>query len=164
VNYAELLELCRELKDEPFEVLAFPCNQFGAQEQGTNEEILAFVAGKLGNLENVHFTIFEKVHVNGEHTHPVYQFCKYNAEETSSESRLLPIGWNFSKFLIDKQGKVFKYYSPKVSPSSLLPDIRGLLSSALKARASRRSTVTREQAPLGFVAPTSSSNGYPGAQ
>ncbi|CAJ1374766.1 unnamed protein product [Effrenium voratum] len=129
-NYAELDELCSELKEEPFELplgrrLAFPCNQFGKQEEGNGnghatyqgkpEDIGNFITGK---LPKANFTIFQKSHVNGKATHPAWHFCRYNAEETRRGKYMLPIPWNFAKFLLDKEGRVYKYYSPKSWPWS----------------------------------------------
>lgn len=96
-------------------MLCFPCNQFGKQEQGTNEEIGNFISGRLWKAN---FTIFEKCHVNGPYTHPVWHFCRYNSQETRNRYTGRPIPWNFAKFVIDRDGQVFKYYSPKFNQTS----------------------------------------------
>jgi len=140
-------ELCSELKEEPFELLAFPCNQFGKQEEGKPEDIGNFITGK---LPKANFTIFQKSHVNGKATHPAWHFCRYNAEETRRGKYMLPIPWNFAKFLLDKEGRVYKYYSPKVPPSQIKEDIKGLLAGTLQAKPSQPPTVKPEDAPAGF--------------
>eukprot|EP00439_Symbiodinium_sp_Y106_P084958 s451_g27.t1 len=147
-NYAELSEICAELKAEPFEVLAFPCNQFGKQEKGSPEQISNFVAGK---LSDANYTLFEKVHVNGPHTHPVFHFCRYNAGGTRlGASRMRPIPWNFAKFLIDKEGRVVAFYNPKIPPSEILPDIKAVLAGTKQGSPSQRPTVGSD-APEGFL-------------
>jgi len=147
-NYAELADICSDLKDEPFEVLAFPCNQFGKQEKGNSEQIGDFITGK---LTDSNFSIFEKCHVNGRHTHPVWHFCRYNADMTRNRRHMFVIPWNFAKFIIDKEGRVFKYYSPKVPPSQIKPDIQALLANTVKAAPSQPRTIKPEDAPPGFL-------------
>ena len=147
-NYAELADICSDLKDEPFEVLAFPCNQFGKQEKGNSEQIGDFITGK---LTDSNFSIFEKCHVNGRHTHPVWHFCRYNADMTRNRRHMFVIPWNFAKFIIDKEGRVFKYYSPKVPPSQIKPDIQALLANTVKAAPSQPRTIKAEDAPPGFL-------------
>ncbi|OQS04125.1 glutathione peroxidase [Thraustotheca clavata] len=103
-----------KLRARGLEILAFPCNQFGGQEPGTSEEILAFVA-KFG----VTFPLFEKADVNGDDTQEVYKFLKAH----------LPgdITWNFAKFLVDCHGQPVKRYDPKTAPFDLEDDILALL-------------------------------------
>eukprot|EP00438_Fugacium_kawagutii_P015380 Skav225140 [mRNA] locus=scaffold1056:168418:178548:- [translate_table: standard] len=134
--------------DQPFEVLCFPCNQFGKQEKGTNEQIGNFITGR---LTNSNFAIFEKCHVNGRHTHPAWHFCRYNAQETRNRSSMRPIPWNFAKFVIDRDGQVLKYYSPKVPPSKIKPDIEALLAGKIQAPASQPPTIKPQDAPPGFL-------------
>lgn len=134
-------------------MLAFPCNQFGKQEEGTSEQISDFISGK---LTKSNFTIFEKCHVNGPHTHPAWHFCRYNADATrTGTKKMLPIPWNLAKFVIDRDGHVLKYYSPKVPPSDIKPDILGLLSGSLQANPPQPPTIKPEDAPPGFLARTS---------
>lgn len=90
------------------EVLAFPCNQFGMQEPGSNEEIKQFACTKF----KAEFPIFDKVDVNGPFTAPVYQFLKSSSEDFFGDL----IKWNFEKFLVDKNGKVVERYPPTTSP------------------------------------------------
>lgn len=99
-------------------MLAFPCNQFGAQEPGTASEIREFVS-KYG----VAFPMFGKIDVNGPNTHPLFKFLK----EEKGELLGSDIKWNFAKFLIDADGKPVKRYPPTASPSSIQGDIVGLL-------------------------------------
>ena len=129
-------------------MLAFPCNQFGKQEQGNSEQIGDFITGK---LTDSNFSIFEKCHVNGRHTHPVWHFCRYNADVTRNRRQMFVIPWNFAKFIIDKEGRVFKYYSPKVPPSQIEPDIQALLANTVKAAPSQPRTIRPENAPPGFL-------------
>mmetsp|Transcript_1058 Transcript_1058/g.2814 ORF Transcript_1058/g.2814 Transcript_1058/m.2814 type:complete len:111 (+) Transcript_1058:298-630(+) len=99
-----------------FEVLAFPCNQFGGQEPGSKEEIRSFVNGY-----GVRFPVFGKIDVNGPNTHPLYKFLK------SGTPFLADIKWNFGKFLVDKDGKVVERYGPPTSPLTIEADIVKLL-------------------------------------
>ncbi|KAJ0594430.1 putative glutathione peroxidase [Helianthus annuus] len=94
-----------------FEILAFPCNQFGAQEPGTNEEIVDFVCTKFKS----EFPIFDKIDVNGENAAPVYEFLKTGFYGILGGD----IQWNFSKFLVDKNGQPVDRYYPTTSPLTL---------------------------------------------
>ncbi|KAK4804546.1 hypothetical protein SAY86_004363 [Trapa natans] len=118
-NYTELAEVYGKYKDQGLEILAFPCNQFGAQEPGTNEQILEFACTRF----KAEYPIFDKVDVNGEKAAPLYKFLK------SSKGGLLgdDIKWNFSKFLVDKEGNVADRYAPTTSPLSIEKDIKKLL-------------------------------------
>mmetsp|Transcript_47845 Transcript_47845/g.91476 ORF Transcript_47845/g.91476 Transcript_47845/m.91476 type:complete len:114 (-) Transcript_47845:542-883(-) len=98
-----------------FEVLAFPCNQFGGQEPGTNSEIKAF-AGKYG----VTFPMFEKIDVNGSNAHPLYVWMRH---VQGGDGMMGSIKWNFAKFLIDRNGIPVKRYLPTTSPKSIMKDI-----------------------------------------
>jgi len=100
------------------EVLAFPCNQFGAQEPGSNAEIKKF-AQKYGSK----FPLFEKIDVNGPNAAPVYKYL------TSAQGSFPTndIKWNFGKFLVDKKGKCVKRYAPTDSPLSIAGDIENIL-------------------------------------
>ncbi|VEL32559.1 unnamed protein product [Protopolystoma xenopodis] len=118
-NYRQLQEMHTSLHDKGLRILAFPCNQFGSQEPGTNLEIKEFATSKY----SVTFDMFEKINVNGKSAHPLFTFLK----------RALPgfitndIKWNFSKFLTNRDGIPFKRYSPQDEPLSLLPDIEHLI-------------------------------------
>jgi len=113
-NYQELEPLYRRHSGKGFEVLAFPCNQFGEQEPGTIEQICKFVTNY-----GVTFPILDKVEVNGPNTHPVYKYLKSTFPDD--------IGWNFHKFLVDSQGIPVKSYDPDVATSDIEADIIALL-------------------------------------
>ncbi|XP_051137375.1 probable glutathione peroxidase 2 [Andrographis paniculata] len=117
-NYKELNSLYDQYKDQGFEILAFPCNQF-LQERGTNEEIKETVCTRF----KAEFPIFDKVDVNGKNASPLYKFLK------SQKAGLLlnAIKWNFTKFLISRSGKVVARYGPYTSPNSIEKDIQNLL-------------------------------------
>jgi len=105
-----------------FEVLGFPCNQFGGQEPGTEEEISEFC----NKNYNITFPIFSKIEVKGPSADPLFRFL------TSSKPGLLgteKIKWNFTKFLIDQSGQTVKRYSPQTSPEQVSSDIKDLLES-----------------------------------
>eukprot|EP01111_Echinosteliopsis_oligospora_P015250 TRINITY_DN5968_c0_g1_i1.p1 TRINITY_DN5968_c0_g1~~TRINITY_DN5968_c0_g1_i1.p1 ORF type:complete len:193 (-),score=21.67 TRINITY_DN5968_c0_g1_i1:7-585(-) len=114
-NYKELEPLYQKYKSRGFEILAFPCNQFGSQEPGTNEEICEFVEKKYKST----FPLFDKVEVNGPNTHSVYKHLK--------EAFPGDIDWNFAKFLVDRNGNVVKRYSARTLPSEIDKDIPPLL-------------------------------------
>lgn len=103
-----------------FEVLGFPCNQFGSQEPGTAEEISAFCEKNFG----VHFPLFAKIDVNGDHAAPLYQYLKSAAPGLLGSEG---IKWNFTKFLINKDGTVYGRYAPQTKPEALTADIGKLL-------------------------------------
>ncbi|KAL2628903.1 hypothetical protein R1flu_013589 [Riccia fluitans] len=119
-NYKELTEVYSKYKDQGLEILAFPCNQFGSQEPGTNEEIKNFACTRF----KAEYPIFDKINVNGENADPLYKFLKHSkGGGILGES----IKWNFSKFLVDKDGKVVDRYAPTTSPSKIEKDIKKLL-------------------------------------
>ena len=114
-QYQGLEELFKEYKGEVV-VMGFPCNQFGAQEPGNAEEIKNFCS----LTYDVNFPMFEKVEVNGTNTHPLYEFLK------ESKPGLLgteAIKWNFTKFLVNKQGEVVKRYAPTDTPEKIKKDL-----------------------------------------
>ncbi|WP_459480473.1 glutathione peroxidase [Clostridium saccharoperbutylacetonicum] len=114
-----LENLYKEYKDKNFEILGFPCNQFANQDPGTNKEISEFCLINYG----VTFTMFEKIDVNGQNAHPIYKFLKGNSKGTFGSE----IKWNFTKFLIDKEGNVLKRYAPITTPDKIKSDIEKLL-------------------------------------
>lgn len=118
-QYEGLEKLYEKYKDKGFEILAFPCNQFGGQEPGSNEDIKKFCSTKY----SVTFPLFGKIDVNGENAAPLYKYLK------SEKSGLITdnIKWNFTKFLIDKNGKPIKRYASQVKPEKLVPDIESEL-------------------------------------
>ncbi|XP_020090839.1 probable phospholipid hydroperoxide glutathione peroxidase [Ananas comosus] len=118
-NYTELSHLYEKYKSQGFEILAFPCNQFGGQEPGSNSEIKQFACTRF----KAEFPIFDKVDVNGPNTAPIYQFLKSSAGGFLGDL----IKWNFEKFLVDKNGKVVERYPPTTSPFQIERDIQKLL-------------------------------------
>nr|QCF46617.1 ascorbate peroxidase [Pohlia nutans] len=121
-NYKELAELYSKYKDQDFEVLAFPCNQFGGQEPGTNEQIKEFACTRF----KAEYPIFDKINVNGSQEAPLYKFLK-----AQKGGGMLGDGikWNFAKFLVDKNGNVVDRYAPTTPPSKIEKDIKKYLSS-----------------------------------
>ncbi|KAL9251770.1 putative glutathione peroxidase 7, chloroplastic [Drosera capensis] len=118
-NYTELAQLYEKYKAQGFEILAFPCNQFGGQEPGTNTEIKQFACTRF----KAEYPIFDKVEVNGPYTAPVYQFLKSSAGGFLGDL----IKWNFEKFLVNKDGKVVERYPPTTSPFQI--EVFGLFDS-----------------------------------
>ena len=119
-QYTALEALQRKHAARGFSVLGFPCNQFGGQEPGTEAQILEFCTL---NYE-VSFPMYGKVEVNGEGTHPLYAHLKSAAPGLlGSES----LKWNFTKFLVDREGRVVRRYAPTDSPDSIEKDIEALL-------------------------------------
>ena len=119
-QYDGLEALYRKFKDRGFEVVAFPCNQFGAQEPGNAEEIASFC--KL--TYDVTFPLMAKVDVNGDDATPLYQWMKGEAPGLMGSKS---IKWNFTKFLIDREGKVVRRYAPTDKPEGIEKDIAKLL-------------------------------------
>lgn len=112
-----------------FEVLAFPCNQFGGQEPGSAAEIVNFAESKYG----AKFDMFEKVDVNGPNTHPLWNYMKEQKGEPGLAAFLgKDIKWNFAKFLIGRDGTVLSRYPPTTSPDEIEPDIIKALNTPLK--------------------------------
>jgi len=114
-QYKGLEELYSRYRDRGFAVLGFPCDQFGHQEPGGDDEIKSFCELNYG----VDFPLFSKIEVNGDHAHSLYKFLK------SEKGGLLgdAIKWNFTKFLIDKQGNVVERYAPMTTPDRIAADI-----------------------------------------
>ena len=119
-QYAGLRTLQEQFADQPFEVLAFPCNQFGAQEPGSNEEVFEFAQTKY----NVNFQMFSKIEVNGTNACDLYQFLKSGKADEGGNA---DITWNFEKFLVDKDGRAVGRFSPKTAPEELTETILGAL-------------------------------------
>jgi glutathione peroxidase len=119
-QYAGLEELYRRYQNQGLVILGFPCNQFGAQEPGDEKEIQSFCS----LTYNVSFPMFAKVEVNGEHTHPLYELLKKEAKGLlGTES----IKWNFTKFLITKDGKTISRFSPQTTPEELEKEVQAVL-------------------------------------
>jgi len=114
-QYKGLQGLYAKFRKRGFEVLAFPCDQFGHQEPGTDHEIRSFCEANYG----IEFPLFSKVEVNGEGAHPLYKFLKSEKGGLLGDS----IKWNFTKFLVDKEGKVVERYAPMTPPERIATDI-----------------------------------------
>ncbi|BDG32303.1 glutathione peroxidase [Parageobacillus thermoglucosidasius] len=119
-QYKELQELYEQYRERGLVVLSFPCNQFGNQEPGTEEEIERFCQVNYG----VTFPIFAKVDVNGEQAHPLF---RYLTEKAPGVFGTKAIKWNFTKFLIDRNGNVVARFAPQTKPSELKSEIEKLL-------------------------------------
>ncbi|XP_038708366.1 probable glutathione peroxidase 4 [Tripterygium wilfordii] len=118
-NYTQLTALYEKYKDKGFEVLAFPCNQFLKQEPGTSEDAQEFACTRY----KAEYPIFQKVRVNGPTAAPIYKFLK--AEKGGFFGSR--IKWNFTKFLVDKEGNVLGRYGPTTAPLSIEADIKKAL-------------------------------------
>ena len=118
-NYRGLQLLQERHQEQQFSVLAFPCNQFGGQEPGDRDAILAFARGKYGAT----FPIFDKVDVNGLNAHPVWKWLM----EQKGELLGADVKWNFAKFLVGRDGKVIKRYGPPTAPEDIEKDILAAL-------------------------------------
>jgi len=119
-QYEGLEKLQQEYGDKGLQVLGYPCNQFGGQEPGTADEIGDFCQINYG----VSFPMFEKIDVNGDDTDPLFTYLKEAAPGLMGSKS---IKWNFTKFLVGKDGKVIERYSPKSEPKSMVKDIEALL-------------------------------------
>ncbi|MBI3285902.1 MAG: glutathione peroxidase [Burkholderiales bacterium] len=119
-QYQGLEALYRQFKDQGLVVLGFPCNQFGQQEPGSAQEIGAFCEKNY----DITFPLFAKIDVNGELAHPLYQHLKSAAPGLLGTQA---IKWNFTKFLIKRDGAVYKRYAPQTTPQEMLADIQKLL-------------------------------------
>jgi glutathione peroxidase len=119
-QYKGLENMFREFRGRGLVVLGFPCDQFGHQEPGDENEIKKFCSLNY----DVSFPMFSKVDVNGDHAHPLYQYLKNEAPGLLGSRG---IKWNFTKFLVDKSGKVVKRYGSMDKPESIVKDIEKLL-------------------------------------
>jgi len=119
-QYKGLEALYEKLHARGLEVLGFPCNQFGAQEPGSEQEIAQFCELNYG----VKFPMFAKIDVNGEHAAPLYQYLKKTKPGLLGSEA---IKWNFTKFLVDRKGNVVERYAPNVEPQAIAGDIEKLL-------------------------------------
>ena len=119
-QYAGLEALYRRFAEKGLVVLGFPCNQFGAQEPASEAEIAKFCSANY----DVSFPMFAKIEVNGENAHPLYRFLKHAAPGILGSEA---IKWNFTKFLINREGKVVKRYAPNDTPQAISKDIEALL-------------------------------------
>jgi glutathione peroxidase len=144
-QFQDLQKLYEKYRNHNFEILGFPCNQFGEQEPGSSQDAVAFCQLNYG----VTFPIFSKVEVNGDNAHPLFQYLKKIApfrgfDETNPTAKILKlmildktpewlvgdeIKWNFTKFLIDQNGNVIRRYEPNEEPGDFEKDIAELLAS-----------------------------------
>lgn len=119
-QYDGLERLYKTYSERGFAVLGFPCNQFGNQEPGTEAQIISFCRLNYG----VTFPMFSKIEVNGPGSHPLYQYLKARRPGDGEGGK---IGWNFTKFLIDRSGDVVQRFDSSVEPGSITGDIERLL-------------------------------------
>ena len=119
-QYDGLEKLFQQFKDKDFEVLGFPCNQFGAQEPGNADEIQEFCKVNFG----VTFPLMQKIDVNGPDASPLFDWMKKEAKGIMGTTA---IKWNFTKFLIDREGNVVKRYGSNDTPARIAKDIQKLL-------------------------------------
>ncbi len=119
-QYKDLQHLYEKYQDQDFEVLGFPCNQFGAQESGTNEEIQAFCDLTF----NVSFKMFDKIEVNGTNASPLFKYLKHESPGILGTEA---VKWNFTKFLVNKDGQVVKRFAPKDGQSAIEPELQKIL-------------------------------------
>ncbi len=122
-QYEGLEALYSELKGDGLEILGFPCNQFAQQEKGSDSDIASFCLKNYG----VSFPMFAKIDVNGEETHPLYRYLKKQSPGLLGSQG---IKWNFTKFLIDTDGKVIKRFAPTTKPKDIKFHIKALLNPA----------------------------------
>ncbi|NLY64206.1 MAG: glutathione peroxidase [Alcaligenaceae bacterium] len=120
-QYKGLQALYQTYRDQGLEIIAFPCNQFGKQEPGSNAEIASFCQLNYG----VSFTLMSKIEVNGKNEHALYHWLKSSKRGILGSKR---IKWNFTKFLINRQGEVVKRYAPTTKPEQMETDIKEALS------------------------------------
>lgn len=119
-QYKGLQTLYKKHQQQGLEILAFPCNQFKQQEQGSNEEIQKFCDLQF----NITFPLFNKIEVNGDNTHTLYKYLKEQAPGLLGSKS---IKWNFTKFLVNRKGEVIKRYAPTTKPEAIEADIEKLL-------------------------------------
>ena len=115
-QYAGLEAMYHKYHEQGLEILGFPCNQFGGQEPGSETDIQEFCTVKFG----VTFPLFSKIKVNGPDAHPLFPFLK---ERALGEEGKKPIKWNFTKFLVDRQGNVLKRFLSRQSPESIEDEV-----------------------------------------
>lgn len=119
-QYTGLEKLYKNHQAQGLEVLGFPCNQFGAQEPGSEDEIASFCSLNFG----VSFPLFAKIDVNGAEAAPLYQYLKAEAPGILGTK---DVKWNFTKFLVNREGQVVKRYAPQDTPEKIEADIKALL-------------------------------------
>ncbi|WP_281888395.1 glutathione peroxidase [Paenibacillus sp. YYML68] len=123
-QYAGLEKLYQDYKEQGLVIIGVPCNQFGGQEPGTEEEISSFCSTNYG----VTFPLLSKMDVRGEEKHPLYVYLTENAPlPPSDDAKGIEVRWNFTKFLVDRSGRVLKRFESGVEPRELASDIEALL-------------------------------------
>ena len=115
----EGLKQIQDLYEKDLQVIGFTCNQFMGQEPGTDEEIQTFCKTKY----DVNFPVMKKIEVNGSNTHPLYEYLKSEKTGILTEA----IKWNFTKFLVDRDGNVIKRYSPQTEPSEIEEELKDII-------------------------------------
>ena len=115
----EGLKQIQDLYEKDLQVIGFPCNQFMGQEPGTDEEIQTFCKTKY----DVNFPVMKKIEVNGSNTHPLYEYLKSEKNGILTDA----IKWNFTKFLVDRDGNVIKRYSPQTEPSEIEEELKDII-------------------------------------
>jgi len=121
-QYKGLQEIYQKYKDQGFEILAFPANEFGAQEPGTDDQIKLFCSSRF----QVTFPLFSKIVVKGKGIHPLYEFL---TNESTDPKHAGPIPWNFAKFLVNRKGEVVSRFQPGIKPDST--ELNGAIEKAL---------------------------------
>jgi glutathione peroxidase len=121
-QYADLQKLYDKYHEKGLEILAFPCDQFAHQEPGTDEEIQSFCQMNYG----VTFPVFSKIDVNGKNAHPLFEYLREQKKSLLGDA----IKWNFTKFLIDRQGNFVDRYAPSLNPAEISPKLEKLLAQA----------------------------------
>ena len=131
-QYDDLQNMYDELRDEGFEILDFPCNQFMNQAPGSDEEIASFCSSRYG----ITFPLFKKIDVNGENAHPLFQYLKQQEvkqtksftvkmlSRLSKTSKTNDIHWNFTKFLVNKEGQVIARFEPTTSMKEVIKVVK----------------------------------------
>ena len=119
-QYKDLQNLYEKYQEQGLEVLGFPCNQFGAQEPGTNEEVKSFCDLNY----NVSFRMFDKIDVNGSNASPLFKYLKHESPGIMGTEA---VKWNFTKFLVNSDGKVVKRFAPKDGESEIEPELQKIL-------------------------------------
>ena len=115
----EGLRQIQDSYEKDLQVIGFPCNQFMGQEPGTDEEIQTFCKTKY----DVNFPVMKKIEVNGSNTHPLYEYLKSEKNGILTDA----IKWNFTKFLVDRDGNVIKRYSPQTEPSEIEEELKDII-------------------------------------
>ena len=141
-NYTELVQLHQKFREQGFQILAFPCNQFMNQEPGDRAQIQAFAQNY-----GVEFPMFDKIDVNGPGTHGVYKFLRANIKE--EPGRKIP--WNFAKFLVNANGQVQSFHVSDVNPLKLEPEIQQMLQAWNKQWAINQSIYLRTRSVVVFA-------------